>query len=148
MSNPPGEKRVSHPVNVQRGQDVYPPELLAQARANSLPGEYGEKRESHPVNVQRGQDVYPPELLAQARAGEAEGSPAGCDRVVELQSLTTQELLLLVRGDRAGESLTVDDIQIIHDIAVSRLTAGDDPSPDDARELSRAVLRLALSRVA
>ena len=64
-------KYVCHEVGVQSGADVYPPELLAAARANAIAGEFDEVRVRHEVGVQSGADVYPPELLAAARANAA-----------------------------------------------------------------------------
>jgi hypothetical protein len=64
----------------------------------------------------------------------------------ELQLLSTPELCLLVQ--LAGSDLPRETLQLIHDIAIERLSS-DPPSPDQrAGTLSKIVMEQAVARIA
>jgi hypothetical protein len=76
----------------------------------------------------------------------ADAVPVSDGRIAELRALSTPDLLDLVRTQ--GRDLATEELRVIHDVAIDRLAAKDRQGSDDADELSRDTMMLALNRLA
>jgi hypothetical protein len=108
----------------------------------------GEVQPSPPVPlpefVEGGADVGQ-ELLAALAANAAAVSLVEA-RKAELRTRSNAELLALVRLN--GSALPPEELRFIHDLAIERLTAWDNPAAAGADELARLVMQVAVSRIA
>ena len=106
----------------------------------AIPGPLISTAESCGMGMNAG--VHVPLPLAIAIPSESSGQPA----TVEWRKWSTEQLhsFLLESADR----LSPDELELVHDIAADRLGQSNDPFNAGAGKLLRAVLLVALKRIA
>jgi hypothetical protein len=73
-------------------------------------------------------------------------TPLTTERTAELRALSNDELLTLVRSN--ASELSAEDLRVIHDIAIERLTREDGPRATEAAIVAREAMVATLNRIA
>lgn len=107
---------------------------------SAIPGPGVAVPEDPAIGVNAGIDVRGEHAHASSPIGIA------IDRVRELTQLSNAQLLELIQ--KRGAQLPVIELWFVHDIALDRLAKQQNLGSDDAVELSRATMRLALRKIA
>ncbi len=99
-----------------------------------------------PVAVSSGRGINAgARMISEVLVGDSRDSTSP-ERVAQLRALNNQQLLAFVRS--SGANLNPDELRVIHDIAIERLTQNHSNCSEGADELSREAMLVSIRRIA